>query len=288
MPAKPALTLTQQVSLLRRRGLVIADDQAAERFLYDANYYRLSGYARQFQRGPGAGDDNFHGGVTFERLQRIFVLDAELSATLARCLGLIERSVRARYAYELAQASGNRAFYLDPSSYLAVTPNLDQFLDKVAGELSRANSAMVARYVCGDQDLTAVPVWVAFEVLSFGAVSRILDYHADRAPRDRVAASYSEQKATFSSTIHSLAVLRNRCAHHGQIWHRRLTIQTPVVRKVRRVEPAFDPQGPYPAILAIRRLLPRIHGGASVLVDLNAVLASDDELRVGVLSPRPA
>jgi len=36
LTVKPALTLAQQVALLRRRGLAIADDQAAERFLYDA------------------------------------------------------------------------------------------------------------------------------------------------------------------------------------------------------------------------------------------------------------
>lgn len=284
---KPALTLAQQVALLRQRGLVVADEAAAQQFLYDANYYRVSGYARQFQRDPRSGDDAFEAGITIERLQHIFDLDVQLSTALARCLGLIERSVRARFAYELAHACGSGAFYLDPASYLAVMPYRDQFLDKLYDELRRTRSPTVARYVEGDEDFSAVPVWVAFELFSFSAVSRILEYLADRAPRDAVAASYSEQKGLFPSTIHSLAVLRNRCAHHGQLWHRRLTIQTPEVKKARRHEPRFDPQGLYPAILAIRRLLGHVRGGDAALEELNAVVSSVPELRDGILNPSP-
>lgn len=283
---KPALTLMQQVALLRQRGLVVVDEVAAERFLYDSNYYRVSGYARQFQRDPTGGDDTFEPGATIDGLQRVVELDARLGSALGRCLGLIERSVRARYAYELAQASGNTAFYLDSASYLAVMPDRDQFLDKLDDELRRAKSPTVARYAQED-DFSAVPVWVAFELFSFSTVSRILEYHADRAPRDAVAASYSEQKGIFPSTIHSLAVLRNRCAHHGQIWHRRLTIQTPEVRKARRHEPRFDPQGPYPAILAMRRLLRGIQGGVQALDEVNSVLAADAAFFDGILNPQP-
>ena len=273
--------------MLRQRGLVVADEAAAERFLYDANYYRVSGYARQFQRDPRNGDDAFEAGITMERLQHVFDLDVQLSTALARCLGLIERSVRARFAYELAHAFGNAAFYLDTASYLAVMPDRDQFLDKLYDELRRTKSPTVARYVQGNDGFSAVPVWVAFELFSFSTVSRILEYLADRAPRDAVAASYSEQKGLFPSTVHSLAVLRNRCAHHGQLWHRRLTIQTPEVKKARRHEPRFDPQGPYPAILAIRRLLRHVRGGDAALEQLDAVLSSDSELLHGILNPLP-
>lgn len=243
---KPATTLDEQTELLVGRGLVIADNRVCRQLLYNTNYYRLSGYARQFQVNPRGGDDSFEDGVTLEHIGQVVELDTELSLALARCLGVVERVVRARFAYELAQRHGSGAFYLDPDSYLDVTPGLDGFLEKVRDELVRAKSATIRRYASED-DLSKVPVWVAFELLSFGTLSKMLEYFADREPRDVVAASFSEQKATFASTIHSLAVLRNRCAHHGQLWHRPLTIQTPSVRKEKRHAPAFDPQGLYPA-----------------------------------------
>jgi len=46
---KPALTFRQQLELLESRGLKIGDRAAAEAFLADTNYYRLSAYCIPFQ-----------------------------------------------------------------------------------------------------------------------------------------------------------------------------------------------------------------------------------------------
>lgn len=283
---KPATTLDQQTALLISRGLNVSDTDACQRFLYDTSYYRLSGYARQFQTAPKARDNTFLPGTGFDQVQRIVMLDTELSLALLRSLGAVERVVRARFAYELAHLHGPGGFYLDPASYLPVTPGIDRLLENINEELGRSKSPTVARYATG-KDFTNVPVWVAFELVSFGTLSRVLEYLADRTARDVVAASFSEQKATFASTIHSLAVLRNRCAHHGQLWHRYLTIQTPVVRKEKRHTPSFDPQGPYPAVLAIRRLLRGVNSTRSGVDEIDRLLNTDMTFTQGLLTPAP-
>jgi abortive infection bacteriophage resistance protein len=283
---KPPTTLDEQTTLLIGRGLEIADQDACRRLLYDTSYYRLTGYARQFQLNPRAGNNTFVQGVTLDRLGHIMALDADLAMALMRCLGIVEKVVRARFAYELAHAHGETAFYLEPASYLSVTPGLDAFLDRVRAELIRAKSATVTRYAPAG-DLSQVPVWVAFELLSFGTLSKMLEYLTNRGPRDLVAGSFSEQKALFPSTIHSLAVLRNRCAHHGQLWHRPLTIQTPIVRKQKRGAPAFDPQGVYPAVLAARRLIRGIPGGQASVAEVERLIDADAEFARGILQPSP-
>ena len=284
---KPATTLDQQLALLSSRGLAITDAAQCRQFLYDTSYYRLTGYARQFQVDPRTGDNTFEGRVSLEDLRRIVELDTELSLALIRCLGVVERVVRARFAYELAQTLGSRAFYLDRASYLTVMKDVDNFLDKLTSELVRDRNPSVARYAKGD-DLSAVPVWVAFELLSFGAISRMLEYLADPEPRERVAASFSEPKGMFASTIHSLAVVRNRCAHHGQLWHRYLTIQTPVIKRERRDAPSFDPQGVFPAFLATRRLLRRIPGCSDAIIEVEKLItATHESFTAGLLHPRP-
>ena len=123
---KPARTLEEQLSLLIDRGLLVSDEARAQRYLYNINYYRFSGYARQFQVDPKSGNDHFRSGVTFEQMQNVVRLDAELSWAMASCLSLIERVVRARFAYQLAHTLGNSPFYLDPGNYLPVTPSLDK------------------------------------------------------------------------------------------------------------------------------------------------------------------
>ena len=51
---KPALTFRQQLELLESRGLKIGDHAAAEAFLADTNYYRLSAYCIPFQAAPSS------------------------------------------------------------------------------------------------------------------------------------------------------------------------------------------------------------------------------------------
>ncbi|CED90765.1 hypothetical protein [Actinomyces succiniciruminis] len=44
--SKTWLSLEDQVARLRRRGLIIDDDDACRRFLSQVSYYRFSGYFR--------------------------------------------------------------------------------------------------------------------------------------------------------------------------------------------------------------------------------------------------
>lgn len=297
MARKRAFSLTEQVSLLKSRGLVIEDDAAAEAFLYDTNYYRLAGFARQFQRNPrggndAAGDNDFEAGTSLAMLAELCTSDAAFARVLMQALAMIECSVRSRLALHLALGHGETAFYLTAGAYVT-SPVLDEkvaaHIAGITEELRRDKGRTVRRYAPDLRDLGAVPIWVAIELLSFGTVSKMLGLLKDRGPSDAVAASFGEPRSTFASTVHSLAVLRNRCAHHGQIWHRRLTIQTPTNgTQRRRAGVTFDHQGPYAAVLAIQRLLTRIHSGAGCLSELNQFIATAPKSYLdGIRHPDP-
>lgn len=284
-PGEAPLTIDKQLDLLASRGLLVEDRVSASRDLLNTNYYRLSGYARQFQTGPVA-NNQFSPGTTFDGLMVAHDRDVELSSALLDALCVVERSLRARYAHFLALELGEQAFYLEPGHYLPITPRLGTFIDKLTGELDRSKTRTVERYRQGE-DFSAVPIWVAIEVVSFGSMSKMLQYLARDAPARALAASYSVPWDGFQSTVHSLAVLRNRCAHHGQLWHRRLDVQTPVQRKLRRHEPDFDPQGPYAAIIAVKRLLTSITKDDPRVSRLIAFFDDDHWTRAGFLFPAP-
>ncbi len=301
MSAKPARSLEQQCTLLRERGLIISDEAAAHAFLHDTNYYRLAGFGRQFQRDPARGDNSYETGTTFDLLVEMCTTDIELSLHLTRALGLIECAVRSRLALALALQHGSHAFYLEHDVYVT-TPHdaamaastlaakVDDLIEKIRGELCRDKGRTISRYAGADRaNLAAVPIWVAIELLSFGTVSRLLELLDDKTARDSVASSFGEPKGKFTSTVHSLAVLRNRCAHHGQIWHRPLTIHTPVDGNIRRrAQVSFDSQGPYAALLAVQRLLARIHGAADASIALSNFVRSAPPLYMdGIYRPAP-
>lgn len=65
--AKPAISIDDQLALLRRRGMVIADEAAARHYLQHISYYRLRAYWLPFEGpAPAADDHAFKPNTTFE------------------------------------------------------------------------------------------------------------------------------------------------------------------------------------------------------------------------------
>lgn len=283
---KPVRTLDEQVAILKGRRLVIDDEAEARRYLLNGNYYRLSGYFRQFQVDPRGGDDRFIEGTTLAQVVEATAFDTEFASLLLDGLFEIERVLRSRYAYFLAIEHGNRAFYLDCEHYLEVMDGREGFVERLREELARSKSQTVARYAPGS-DYESVPVWAAVELFSFGALSKMMEYAVDDNAARRTAESLSLLWETFRSTVHSLSVARNIAAHHGQFWHRRLTLPAPVLRKERRDWPAFNPQGPFPTVLAVLRFLKAINRECPRAVRLEAFLRADPPHMDGVLNPAP-
>jgi abortive infection bacteriophage resistance protein len=284
---KPFKELNELVSLLEHRKLRVHNADEASVVLSDLNYYRFTGYARQFQIDPAQGNNQFVGDSSFDTICTLVDLDRQLRFTLLDALTTVEIAIRSRFAHELGRVHGESAFYLEHSNYLASTPDLGKLLETLRGDLLRSRSPMVARYRRGES-LAAVPVWVAVEVLSFGSLAKMLYYLTPDEPARAVAHGLSLPWEGFQATIHSLAVLRNRCAHHGQLWHRRLAIQCPVQRKLRRDEPVYEPQGPYAAVIMLKRYLRALPAGDDDWGELvAALLDKDTTFRSGILAPSP-
>ena len=137
----------------------------------------------------------------------------------------------------------------------------------------------------GRKSFDNVPIWVAVEVLPFGSIAKMLMYLTNDLPAREVAASYPMAWECFQSTIYSFSVLRNQCAHHGQIWHRRPSIQTPVGRKFRPRDVNYDHYGIYPAIIVLKLYLARIQPEGTWAEEIDSLLQSNSALRVGIFEP---
>ncbi|WP_431218442.1 Abi family protein [Leifsonia xyli] len=281
---KPFLSLDDQVGLLASRGLDVGDRGIAAAALHRLNYYRLSGYAREFQVAPSRGDNRFLDGTSLDRILRLLELDGRLRLLLGEALGEIELGVRARFAYEAGRELGSWAFYLDETSYLVITPDLPAHVAKLRRELMRPQLRTVRRYRNGD-DLSAVPVWVAIEVLTFGALAKTLWYLVSSAPANRTADALGVQRKGFGSTIHSFAVLRNVCAHHGQLWQRSFNVMFSTLPKEKKREPRHEPASTYTGIVVAKRFLAAMDRLPDWSDRVDAVLEADPEFRDGILNP---
>ena len=225
-----------QVDKLRKRGLVIADVDAARRFLAYSNYYRFTGYCLRLQyTDPTTGERLFRNGTRFEDIVALYNMDKDLRDCISDALEAVEISFRAAVAYHFAEAHGpfghtNAANFARPfvarqldKSGNVMPSRYDEWHNDLVSETHRSNELFVKHFRDKYTQFPDLPIWTALEICSFGTLSRMFAnmLRIDMRP---VAMQYSLQASTLDSWIHTFVYVRNICAHHSRLWDKILAI----------------------------------------------------------------
>lgn len=214
---KPPLTYTKQLDLLASRGLAISGRTKAEKFLSQVNYYRFSAYCLPFEIER----HQFKTDATFERIQQLYEFDRKLRFLIDEILEVIEISVRTAMAYYLANKYGAFA-HEEPARFFAKFDHA-LWIGKVHEEIVRSKETFIEHYKNKYSGFPRLPLWMAVEVMSFGALSQL--YHnLLRDDQIALAKTIRFHSAVLSSWLHTFTYVRNICAHHSRIWNRELSI----------------------------------------------------------------
>lgn len=234
---KPFLTYSGQVDLLSERGMTIEDREEALRDLKRFGYYRLSAYWYPFRireqshrEGIDTPLDQFHPGVSFQGIVRIFQFDQSLRNAIWPVIESVEVAVRVAIAYQMGQY-GAYAF-IDPR-YLADgaespsirDPNITQLFEfrEQMQRSVRSSKESFAKHFRNNYEGT-LPVWAAIELWDFGMLSSYFQI-MNATDRAAVAATFGIQSARLlGSWLEAINVLRNICAHHGRLNRRHIAV----------------------------------------------------------------
>lgn len=292
MPVKPSLTVEQQVKLLKRRGLVIDDEDACARFLTTTNYYRFSGYARYFQRAPHDGDDMFIEGTPFDDVRSVYDADESLRALLAGPLAQAELVLRTGFARAVAHNYTPYERYLAEDFYTEVG-NGETTVEVCLRDLDRSKEHHIARFrIRGDNGplYPELPIWSSVEAWSFGTLSKAIE----RAQGGAVAASIAESmgigKTGFATRVRALVYLRNRCAHHARLWHHSVINSGPtpnnVRNKAKRLAGQFEARSVIDVIASLDDITGRAGISAPVLPSIHEQHPASTRFWEGLAHPR--
>ena len=214
---KPPLTYQQQIDLLIRRGLIIANQEKAEQFLTQVNYYRLSAYCVPFERTR----HQFHEDVTFEKIQQLYEFDRRLRFLIDEVLEVIEISFRTALSYYLTHRYN--VFVQEDVQRFYDKFNHKTWITKVHEETVRSKETFIEHYKSKYCGFPQLPLWMAGEVMSFGALSQL--YHnLLRDDQIAIAREVGFHSSVLASWLHTFTYVRNICAHHSRIWNRELSI----------------------------------------------------------------
>ncbi len=226
-PAKDWKSISEQIELLRARGMIIDDDQHAAHFLRRVGYYRLSGYSypfRQFAKNGNGRADIFVKGSRFEDVIALYLFDRKLRLLALDAIERIELAVQV----EIAHLIGNRDQFAHETpaelhGNFSRLPrggglsNHEKWLEDYQRQVKRARrKPFVAHNL---EKYGKLPIWVAIEVFDFGTLSKL--YSGLKQP-DKVAIEKQfglNEGKHLQTWLRGLNFIRNTAAHHSRLWN---------------------------------------------------------------------
>lgn len=228
MTDKQFKTYTQQLEVLKGRGLEVEDEAKALHILEHHNYYRISAYRFPFE----AAKDQFKADSTFNQLWELYCFDRVLRQLITEACKKVEISVRARWAHVLSERHGPQAYeeldvFCDLSAnekkrQKAAKFHLENLLS-LDRELSRSKEVFVTHYRY-EKKVLRPPIWVVSESMTFGLLSRFYDGIARDSDKKAIAKTYNLSVDGLRSILQRTVYVRNLCAHHSRLWNRKLTV----------------------------------------------------------------
>lgn len=255
---KPAISVPEQLALLRGRGLVIQNETKALCFLEAVSFFRLTPYMRPFQ----VSDDPDHGfkpGTRLRSLTRLYDFDRRLRLLVIDAVERIEVATRTAISNHMGPAHGAH-WYLERElfhrgyrhqelldairdkqekarrDYLRECQRIDTssmpMLRKQQLKSLRSKESYARHYTLSYDTPALMPAWAAMEEITLGDLSHLFKGLARDADRKAIARRLALPGPLLQSWLHTLTTIRNICAHHARLWNRELGIRPELPRSV--------------------------------------------------------
>ena len=218
---KSPLSISDQIVILKRRGLIISDEKFAEDILMNISYYRLRAYTYPYQDNANP-DHPFIKNVTLENIIEIYSFDRKLRALLFDAIEKIEISIRTQVIYQWSINHGSH--WQNNIGLYNNSARANILLQSLKKEIDRESEIFIKHYKAKYTNPTEPPSWMSLEVSSFGLLSQLFSLLKKGNEKKLIATIYGlNDISVMENWVLCLSYVRNICAHHGRLWNRRLT-----------------------------------------------------------------
>lgn len=235
MEPKPFMTISQQITLLRSRGLEFENEvRAIERIASDGYYEIINGYQEPFLDSK----DHFHKGTTFEEIYSLYFTDSRIRISVIDSLIYFENTLKQHLAYLLSEKHteifenyvsedvfriGKKLKHPNPKKSLIHDRDV---LFRKFGFIKNSDYEPFKNY---RENHGNIPPWILFKDIDFGTLRlaiTILNPEdklllAKRMLNQDILDAHSDQELVklFASIIFLSHKFRNRAAHGGRIYN---------------------------------------------------------------------
>lgn len=211
---KKHASISEQIALMKRRGLVICDEHALEATLRNVNYYRLSGYLHDFKESTTG---NYKENTTWARIIKIYDFDRKMTRILMYALEDIEETLKTRFSYLVTSTfPDDPLIYLKPIIYRDHAEYLKFLKVFYKAKDNNAKLPFVKHHILHYDGF--LPMWVAVELFTMGNLHALYD-NLLTAYQKKLAKLYGTGPRQLASWIENLTYTRNHLAHYMRIYN---------------------------------------------------------------------
>ncbi|WP_171415254.1 Abi family protein [Paenibacillus alvei] len=268
---KPPTTYEEQLDLLRSRGLIIPNEVNAITVLKRINYYRFTAYTLTFKE-----NDKFFSNVTFDTIYRHYEFDARIRQHVMKIVEYVEIAFRTHIAYTIAHNYGSEG-HKSTSMY----HNSDWCIE-LNSELERCISKSKDPFVLHHLSKYSgkFPIWVAVEVLTFSWFSKLYK-NLRIKDKKKISKFYNVHFDEISNWLHTLTIVRNRCAHYSRLFNQKLPVNVKFREKDKRFE--IRDNQLYAIIFNMQYLIKEDQTWNSWVAELESIIEKYDEVNIRLL-----
>lgn len=231
--SKPPISISEQISKFKQRGLIIPDEVLAHRYLSNISYYRLRAYTYPYQDNSNP-QHPFKGKVSIDDIMELYTFDRKLRLLIFDAVEKIEVALRTQIIYQWSMTFGSH-WYLDQRLYKDQT-KYTRHLDSLQKEINRSDETFIEHYKKKYTQPADPPCWMSLEVTSIGLLSLLFQNLKSCPEKKRVAHHFGLLGIEIlENWIHNFCNIRNICAHHGRLWNRRIAIPITIPRKTKEL-----------------------------------------------------
>jgi abortive infection bacteriophage resistance protein len=219
MSNKPARNISDQIQLLKDRGMLFRDETRAYQFLENISYYRLKGYWWDMQKDRIA--HVFSPYSYFESAVERYNFDRRLRLILFDAIERIEIALRTKIIYYLSISYG-AIWYLDNSLFVEQDKH-HKHIKHLQREFSYSQEIFIKDHRRKHPN-TDAEAWKIMEVASMGTLSKFYKNLKHQLPEKSLIAKEMglNLHSELSSWLEAIVYVRNIIAHHSRLWSRNM------------------------------------------------------------------
>ncbi len=269
---KQPISIANQMEMLKNRGLLFDNEQAAIEYLKVISYFRLANYWKPMERDKV--NHIFKPNSKFENVVALYNFDKELRSLLFSAIQNIEIALRTKVIQIVSSQYG--AFWFADKSLFSNISIFSNCLTSIKDELKRSKEDFLVEHFAKYDNPPYPPAWKTLEVSSFGTLSKLYCNLSDNIVKKCIARELGlPQHLYLESWIKSLSVLRNCIAHHARIWNRKYPWKPQLPKKLQNPwiqDKNISQERLYAQLCCVAYLMDAIHPNNNFKQKLKALL----------------